>query len=163
MLFLLVALLAASVSAGVRTPTRRPAPRVSPVPRPATSALSRSVVAQMTPDLQREFSEAGLTWAGPLYLRAFKYTTSKVAEHLTRLSGLKGPQAQRDARGRFLNHQYITGSSIEVWAKRTDSEVYELFKSYPVCVYSGKIGPKQKEGDGTTPEGAFFLFSFFWH
>jgi murein L,D-transpeptidase YafK len=28
-------------------------------------------------------------------------------------------------------------------------------QAYPVCVYSGRPGPKLKEGDGQTPEGFY--------
>ena len=33
--------------------------------------------------------------------------------------------------------------------------VYEAFRSWPVCAYSGKLGPKQAEGDLQAPEGFY--------
>ncbi len=155
MLLLLVIVLA---SAGVRRPaTRRPvAPRTSPaVSRVASSTLSRQVAVAVTPDLEAEFRDVGVTFGGPLYIRAFKYDTAKAALLFESLSGAKGPVAQRNTENRNMNSQYYSGSSIEIWAKRTDSEVFELFKSYPVCMYSGKLGPKQREGDMMTPEGIY--------
>lgn len=32
---------------------------------------------------------------------------------------------------------------------------YQHFKSWPICSYSGGLGPKQKEGDGKSPEGFY--------
>lgn len=43
--------------------------------------------------------------------------------------------------------------TLEVWIKHGD--VFELFKSYPVCTFSGSLGPKRKEGDRQSPEGFY--------
>lgn len=32
---------------------------------------------------------------------------------------------------------------------------YERFKTYPICAYSGDLGPKLKEGDRQSPEGIY--------
>lgn len=42
---------------------------------------------------------------------------------------------------------------IEVWLQ-TEGK-YELFKTYPICTYSGLIGPKLREGDQQSPEGFY--------
>jgi murein L,D-transpeptidase YafK len=47
-------------------------------------------------------------------------------------------------------------SLLEVWVKR--GERFELFKTYPICAWSGALGPKLHEGDGQSPEG-FYLVS----
>ena len=45
---------------------------------------------------------------------------------------------------------------MELWVQKADgSGQYGLFKRYPTCVYSGKLGPKLKEGDLMTPEGFY--------
>jgi len=44
-------------------------------------------------------------------------------------------------------------SLLEVWIK-PDHE-YVLFKRYPICKYSGYLGPKLKEGDRQSPEGFY--------
>ena len=44
-------------------------------------------------------------------------------------------------------------SQFEVWVRRDDS--YVLFATYPVCHWSGTLGPKQREGDKQTPEGFY--------
>ena len=45
---------------------------------------------------------------------------------------------------------------LEVW-KRKDTGRYEIVKSYEICAYSGKLGPKFKEGDRQAPEGFYFV------
>jgi len=44
-------------------------------------------------------------------------------------------------------------SLLEVWIK--PEHEYVLFKRYPICKYSGVLGPKQKEGDKQSPEGFY--------
>jgi murein L,D-transpeptidase YafK len=45
-------------------------------------------------------------------------------------------------------------SVLEVW-KQTRSGRYELLKSYPICRWSGQLGPKRKQGDRQAPEGFY--------
>ena len=45
---------------------------------------------------------------------------------------------------------------LEAW-KQTKDGTYALLKSYPICAYSGKIGPKKKEGDRQAPEGFYTI------
>lgn len=47
-------------------------------------------------------------------------------------------------------------SELEVW-KLNSSGRYALFKSYPMCRWSGKLGPKFKEGDRQAPEGFYHV------
>jgi murein L,D-transpeptidase YafK len=42
---------------------------------------------------------------------------------------------------------------LEVWIK--PREEYLLFKQYPICAFSGGLGPKLREGDGQAPEGFY--------
>ncbi len=42
---------------------------------------------------------------------------------------------------------------LEIWIKG-DGE-YKHLKSYPICKYSGELGPKLKEGDKQAPEGFY--------
>lgn len=48
-------------------------------------------------------------------------------------------------------------SELEIWVKNNKNK-FSLFKTYPICYYSGKLGPKLKEGDKQAPEG-FYKFS----
>jgi len=42
---------------------------------------------------------------------------------------------------------------LEVWIK--PEHTYRLFKQYPICAYSGHLGPKLKQGDKQAPEGFY--------
>lgn len=47
-------------------------------------------------------------------------------------------------------------SELEVW-KETNSGDYELLKTYPICRWSGELGPKVREGDRQAPEGFYTI------
>ena len=47
-------------------------------------------------------------------------------------------------------------SELEVWLQNSGGE-FSLFKVYPICRWSGKLGPKLKEGDRQSPEGFYFV------
>ncbi|MBN9434343.1 MAG: murein L,D-transpeptidase [Bosea sp.] len=49
---------------------------------------------------------------------------------------------------------YKQESELEVW-KRNRSGQYALLKTYPICRWSGKLGPKKREGDRQAPEGFY--------
>ncbi len=46
---------------------------------------------------------------------------------------------------------------LELWIEKEKGGKFELFKSYPICAYSGKLGPKIAEGDRQAPEGFYFV------
>ncbi len=45
-------------------------------------------------------------------------------------------------------------SELEVWKPKKDG-YYHLFKTYPICKWSGKLGPKLRKGDKQAPEGFY--------
>jgi murein L,D-transpeptidase YafK len=45
-------------------------------------------------------------------------------------------------------------SELEVWKEDTTGR-YEMLKVYPICRWSGDLGPKVKEGDRQAPEGFY--------
>jgi len=45
--------------------------------------------------------------------------------------------------------------TLELWAATPAR--YVLFRSYPICKFSGKLGPKTKDGDMQAPEGLYEL------
>jgi murein L,D-transpeptidase YafK len=47
-------------------------------------------------------------------------------------------------------------SEMEVWKKNRDGE-FALLKTYPICRWSGDLGPKVKEGDRQAPEGFYTI------
>lgn len=44
-------------------------------------------------------------------------------------------------------------SQLEVWLQKNDR--FELFATYPICYWSGRLGPKMHEGDRQAPEGLY--------
>ncbi|MCG8600450.1 MAG: murein L,D-transpeptidase [Verrucomicrobiales bacterium] len=47
--------------------------------------------------------------------------------------------------------------TLEVWLENPESGKFELFKVYRVAYFSGKLGPKIKQGDGQAPEGFYYV------
>jgi len=45
-------------------------------------------------------------------------------------------------------------AELEVWKQMADGQ-YDLFKTYPICAWSGHLGPKLREGDRQAPEGFY--------
>jgi murein L,D-transpeptidase YafK len=48
-------------------------------------------------------------------------------------------------------------SELEIWLKK--HERFQLALTYKICTWSGKLGPKLREGDGQSPEGFYFASS----
>lgn len=44
---------------------------------------------------------------------------------------------------------------LEVWLQADADTGFTLFKTYPICSYSGALGPKTRQGDGQAPEGFY--------
>lgn len=45
---------------------------------------------------------------------------------------------------------------LEIWKQKDDGHYYFL-KSYPICNFSGDLGPKLKQGDKQAPEGFYIV------
>jgi len=56
----------------------------------------------------------------------------------------------------ILLRAYKKESELEVWKKGRDG-TYELLKTYPMCRWSGQLGPKVREGDRQVPEGFYAI------
>jgi murein L,D-transpeptidase YafK len=48
-------------------------------------------------------------------------------------------------------------AQLEVWMSRGQGGFYTLFATYPICNWSGVLGPKLKEGDRQAPEGFYTI------
>jgi murein L,D-transpeptidase YafK len=44
-------------------------------------------------------------------------------------------------------------SELELWVQKGDR--FERFATYPICLWSGRLGPKLREGDRQAPEGFY--------
>jgi murein L,D-transpeptidase YafK len=47
-------------------------------------------------------------------------------------------------------------SELEVWKEDRDGQ-FQLLKTYPICRWSGELGPKIKQGDRQAPEGFYTI------
>ena len=63
-----------------------------------------------------------------------------------------------DTNAPILIRSFKKESELEVW-KLTRSGRYVLLKTFPICRWSGQLGPKQKQGDRQAPEGFYAVAS----
>ena len=54
----------------------------------------------------------------------------------------------------ILVRAYKKESELEVWKRGPDGK-YAHLKTYPICRWSGQLGPKVKTGDRQAPEGFY--------
>src|ERR1043165_9175869 len=59
-----------------------------------------------------------------------------------------------DLNSPILVRLFKTEAELEVW-KQTRSGQFALLKTYPICRWSGDLGPKVREGDRQAPEGFY--------
>ncbi|MBN9232378.1 MULTISPECIES: L,D-transpeptidase family protein [Phyllobacteriaceae] len=62
----------------------------------------------------------------------------------------KGMNRNAPIVGRIFKEENV----VEVWKQKTNGR-YEVIATYPICRYSGKLGPKYTEGDRQAPEGFY--------
>lgn len=56
----------------------------------------------------------------------------------------------------ILIRLFKSEAELEVWKQKDDGHYY-LLKTYPICKYSGGLGPKLKQGDLQAPEGFYVV------
>ncbi|WP_236841669.1 L,D-transpeptidase family protein [Bosea sp. PAMC 26642] len=56
----------------------------------------------------------------------------------------------------ILIRSYKKESELEVWKRKANGQ-YALLKTYPMCRWSGQLGPKVREGDRMAPEGFYAI------
>lgn len=61
-----------------------------------------------------------------------------------------------NARSPILIRAYKKESELEIWKANAAGE-YQLLKTYPMCRWSGQLGPKKTEGDRQVPEGFYAI------
>jgi murein L,D-transpeptidase YafK len=115
--------------------------------------MSRIILGNL---LERACRAVPLT-AAVLVLASCANNVEVVAPHLRPLPkdtmmllGKKGMDAQTPIFVRIFKEE----SELEVWKQRDDGRFYH-FKTYPICNWSGELGPKVKHGDRQAPEGFY--------
>jgi murein L,D-transpeptidase YafK len=63
---------------------------------------------------------------------------------------------QMDKDSPILVRIFKEEAEMEVWKKNRDG-AFALLKTYPICRWSGDLGPKVKEGDRQAPEGFYTI------
>ncbi|MCA0425772.1 MAG: murein L,D-transpeptidase [Proteobacteria bacterium] len=84
-------------------------------------------------------------------------TTDMDSKHLAPIpAGLISEMSAKgmNAADPILIRIYKKESELEVW-KRAHNGQYALLKTYPMCRWSGQLGPKKREGDRQAPEGFY--------
>jgi murein L,D-transpeptidase YafK len=61
-----------------------------------------------------------------------------------------------DAHAPIFVRVFKEESELEIWKQRDDGHFYH-FKTYPVCNWSGDLGPKVRHGDRQAPEGFYTI------
>lgn len=56
----------------------------------------------------------------------------------------------------MLIRAYKKEAELEIWKQKPDGE-YAFLKKYPMCRWSGQLGPKTREGDRQVPEGFYAI------
>ena len=63
---------------------------------------------------------------------------------------------QMDKGSPILARLFKEESELEIWKQNQDGQ-FALLKTYPICRWSGDLGPKKKEGDRQAPEGFYTI------
>ena len=92
-----------------------------------TSRRSVKAVTAQTPHLEQALAAVDLKLGNPVFLRITK------------------TQSHGDKTGR-----------LEAFVENS-AGVFQFFKAWDICNYSGALGPKLKQGDGQSPEGFYFV------
>ncbi len=90
---------------------------------------------------------------------AYRYGTLGAAD-MTNVRERVTPKLTKKLKGEGLTlgapvfiRIFKESSELEMWVKK--GERFAHFKTYPICTFSGGLGPKLKEGDGQAPEGFY--------
>ncbi|MET4636714.1 transcriptional regulator [Kaistia defluvii] len=89
-----------------------------------------------------------------LALAACQDATPKHLKPLPAKLKAKMEQLNMDPKAPVYIRSFKETSEFEVWKQRRDG-TYGLLKTYDICKWSGKLGPKVREGDRQAPEGFY--------
>ncbi|MGO9132953.1 MAG: L,D-transpeptidase family protein [Methylovirgula sp.] len=78
--------------------------------------------------------------------------TKPLSPQLTALMQEKGTAPNSP----ILIRAYKKEAEVEIWKMKPDGH-YTMLKSFPICRWSGQLGPKTREGDRQVPEGFYTI------
>lgn len=90
----------------------------------------------------------GLAWSGIVKLSPY----DKVAVQ-RQLAPKLAEQQFADGAPLFIRI-FKQSAELELWLKDKHGQ-WKLYQNYPICYFSGQLGPKIKEGDRQSPEGFY--------
>ena len=70
------------------------------------------------------------------------------------LAELKAKRMEKDSP--ILMRIFKEEAELDVW-KQDNSGRFALLRTYPICRWSGELGPKIKQGDRQAPEGFYTI------
>src|SRR6516165_5640230 len=115
------------------------------------------------PGLKRPFARALLASAA---IAAAIALAGCDAESISPTGRAKAPLSEKmvaeiaaknmDKESPILGRIFKEESEMEIWKQNRDGE-FVLLKTYPICRWSGDLGPKKKEGDRQAPEGFYTI------
>ena len=79
-------------------------------------------------------------------------STAPIPSHVLALMKEKNTDAHKP----ILIRAFKKEAELEIWKQQADGQ-YALLKTYPMCRWSGQLGPKVKEGDRQVPEGFYTI------
>ena len=92
-----------------------------------TPKRAADAIKRQTPNIQAELSDKSLELGAPVFIRIVKT-----------VDGSK------------------TDGYLELFLANSEGR-FERYKRWPICYYSGELGPKLKQGDGQSPEGFYYV------
>ena len=85
-----------------------------------------------------------------------KYERTSLAESQRTLASRLAVKGLRQGQPVFVRI-FKQEAVLELWMR--DDKSWRLFQSYPICRFSGELGPKLRQGDRQAPEGFYQVAS----
>lgn len=104
--------------------------------------------------MQRVWVRAGLAAAVLVALAGCKQQVGPAYKPMAAETRAKLAKSGMDAQSPMFVRVFKEESQLEVWKVKSDGQ-YGLFKTYPICKWSGDLGPKERQGDKQSPEGFY--------
>ena len=110
--------------------------------------------------MRRSWVFKAILWAcAVVSAAALSGCTDYYPPHMRPLSGkMRALMAEKGmtASQPILIRVFKSEAQLEVWKQKDDGHYYHL-KTYPICKFSGDIGPKERQGDLQAPEGFYVV------
>lgn len=92
-------------------------------------------------------------WVFLLFIVSLKFSLSACSQ--SPASNLQNKYTKLEAGTEAFIRIFKKESELELWIKAPDAARFELDRTFPICRWSGELGPKLREGDGQSPEGFY--------